>query len=56
MDREQVEVLEDEIGEAIAEVLGEQADRHQREERVIHLMAKAAVTVLEAFEAQQERR
>jgi hypothetical protein len=56
MDRKQVEVLEDEIGTAIAEVLHEHADRHQRDERVIHLMAKAAVTVLEAFEAPRERR
>lgn len=56
MDREQVEVLEDEIGQAIAEVLREHADRHQRDERVIHLMAKAAVTVLEAFDAKKDRR
>ncbi len=56
MDRKQVEVLEDEIGDAIAEVLREHNDRHQQDERVIHLMAKAAVTVLEAVEAQKERR
>lgn len=56
MDREQVRLLEDAFGEAISDVLREHANEHHRDERVIHLMAKAAVTVLEAVEAQQEHR
>ena len=50
MDGKQVRHLETEIGKAIERILAE-ADGPIPSVRIIHMMAKAAVTVLEAVEA-----
>ena len=50
MDQLEVRRLEDEIDTAIAEVLNTLQPRRPVSPRITHLMAKAAVTVLEAVE------
>jgi hypothetical protein len=56
MDRKRVQFLEEEIGAAIAEVLGRSDVDDMPNEQIMHLMAKAAVTVLEAVEIQDDGR
>lgn len=55
MSHQQVHVLELAVGKAVADVLRQQADEGtiplMPREEIIHLMAKAAVTVLEAAES-----
>ena len=51
MDHDRVRELEDAIGAAISEVLAELGDECADDGHVVHLMAKAAVTILEAAEA-----
>jgi hypothetical protein len=51
MDGERVRDLEAEIGRAIADVLARRAPEAAVDPRTLHLMAKAAVTVLEAVSA-----
>jgi hypothetical protein len=51
MDRIRVRELEEGIGEAICAVLSERDDKYADDDRLVHLMAKAAVTILEAAEA-----
>ena len=50
MDQDRVRELEEEIGEAISAGLVDLGDRHASNEPLVHLMAKAAVTILEAAE------
>jgi hypothetical protein len=56
MDRKRVQFLEKEIGAAITEVLGRSDGDDTPNEQIMHLMAKAAVTVLEAVEIQDDGR
>ncbi|MDB4634285.1 hypothetical protein OAG76_02660 [Rubripirellula sp.] len=56
MDRDRVIELEDAIGAAITEVLADLHDERVADDQVVHLMAKAAVTILEAAEAASARR
>jgi hypothetical protein len=57
MDQEQVRKFEDEIGKAIAQVIGRafkgRAMPKPSSDRTYHLMAKAAVAVFEAVEEER---
>ena len=50
MDRDRVRELEEEIGESISSVLADLDEKHASNQPLVHLMAKAAVTILEAAE------
>ncbi|MDA7914856.1 hypothetical protein OAF37_00665 [Rubripirellula sp.] len=51
MDRDRVRELEEEIGKSISSVLADLGEKHASNQPLVHLMAKAAVTILEAAEA-----
>ncbi len=51
MQRNRVRELEEDIGAAISAVLADREEEYADDDRVVHLMAKAAVTILEAVEA-----
>ena len=51
MQRNRVRELEEDIGAAISAVLTDREEEYADDDRVVHLMAKAAVTILEAVEA-----
>ncbi len=50
MDSHQVRQLEEQVARAIAVVLKSHSPGHRESPRITHLMAKAAVAVLEAVE------
>ncbi|MDB4695016.1 hypothetical protein OAF47_00950 [bacterium] len=56
MSRNRVRELEEGIGEAISAVLSERDDKYADDDRLVHLMAKAAVAILEAPEAASSKR
>ncbi len=56
MDGDRVCGVEDAIGGAISEVLAELEDERADDGLVVHLLAKAAVTIVEAAEAASSRR